>query len=122
MNQFYQEKYPEFKMLIEYIKELISKRALPADEDVMDDEAVQKFLNISKRKLAQLRADRKIKYYYSDDEPANKKSGVNEGIGNLKKGNRRSKIYYVLIDVVAYAKRNPVPAIADNIKLKGSGM
>ena len=71
MNKFYQEKYLEFKMLVDDIKELLSKTGSPPKETVMVDNDVQKMLKISKRKLAQLRAGRKITYHQPDDKPAN---------------------------------------------------
>ena len=71
MNKFYQEKYLEFKMLVDDIKELLSKKGSPPKETVMVDNDVQKMLKISKRILAQLRAGRKITYHQPDDKPAN---------------------------------------------------
>ena len=121
MYKTYEERYLELKMLIEELMEKLSKVTTPAEETIMDDIDVQKLLKISKRKLAELRAERAITYRQPKVKPANKKSGVNERVGNLRKGNRRSKIHYLLIDVLEYLERNKVPAIADNIKLKGSG-
>ena len=44
MNKFYQEKYLEFKMLVDDIKELLSKTGSPPKETVMVDNDVQKIL------------------------------------------------------------------------------
>jgi hypothetical protein len=67
----------------------------PAEEIVLDDVALQKYLNISKRKTAELREQRKITYSKPD-----------------------GRVYYLLSDVLSYVKKNQVKAIEDTLKIK----
>ena len=120
MKLHYTDRWPELKGLVDEIDEKISRVSLPADQVILDDVDVMRILKISKRKLAQLRADRKIKFYPTDDEPPSKKIKLLKAQESLKKGNRKSKIYYVLIDVLNYVKRNPVNPISNNFKINNN--
>jgi len=117
MKKHYTDNWPELKGLIEEIDERISKVSLPADQVILDDVDVLQMLKISKRKLAQLRAERKIKFYRTDDDPPSKIAKSKKILEPLQKGRRKSKIYYILIDVVNYVKRNPVNPISNNFKI-----
>lgn len=117
MKKHYTDNWPELKGLIDEIDERISKVSLPADQVILDDVDVLQMLKISKRKLAQLRAERKIKFYRTDDDPPSKIAKSKKNLEPLQKGRRKSKIYYFLIDVVNYVKRNPVNPISNNFKI-----
>lgn len=111
MIPHYTDRWPELKGLIAEFDERIAKISLPPEHVVLDDFDVQQMLKISKRKLAQLRAERKIKFYRTDDESLPKKvKAVHQS------GRRKSKIYYLLVDVLNYVKRNPVNPIIENLK------
>jgi hypothetical protein len=117
MKKHYTENWPELKGLVEEIDEIISKVSLPADQVILDDFDVLQLLKISKRKLAQLRSVRKIKFYRTDDDPPPKIAKSKKTVEPLQKGRRKSKIYYFLIDVVNYVKRNPVNPVSINFKI-----
>lgn len=116
MIAHYTDRWPELKGLVDEIEEKISRLTLPADQVILDDFDVLNMLKISKRKLAQLRSDRKIKFYRTDDDPPPKKIKSQKSQEQMQKGLRKSKIYYLLIDVINYVKRNPVNPISNNFK------
>lgn len=120
MKTHYTDRWPELKGLVDEIDEKISRVSLPADQVILDDVDVMRILKISKRKLAQLRAERKIKFYPTDYDPPPKKIKLLKAQEILKKGKRKSKIYYVLIDVLNYVKRNPVNPISNNFKINNN--
>lgn len=122
MKSHYTDRWPELKSFIDEVDERISRVSLPADQVILDDLDVQRTLKISKRKLAQLRAERKIKYYFSDDETPIPKNGSKTAMEDQLKGKRRGKIYYLYCDIIAYVKRNPVTTIFENLKLARYGM
>ena len=120
MKIHYTDRWPELKGLIDEIDEKISKVSLPADQVILDDVDVMNMLKISKRKLATLRSERRIKFYRTDDDPPPKKIKSQKTPVSLEKGRRKSKIYYFLSDVVAYVKRNPVNPISNNFKFNNN--
>ena len=61
----------------------------PAEEVILDEKGMQRYLSISPRTAAQLRVDGRITYY--------------------KQG---GKIYYKLSDILAYVEENKVEALA----------
>ena len=91
----YLQRWPELKEFIDDIDERVSRAFRPPSEVILDDFDLQKLLKISKRKSAQIRADREITYYKDN-----------------------GKIYYMLSDVIAYVTRNKVPAFWENLKFK----
>ena len=117
MKIHYTDRWPELKGLVDEIDEKISRVSLPADQVILDDVDVMNMLKISKRKLATLRAERRIKFYRTDDDPPPKKIKSQKALENIQKVRRKSKIYYFLSDVVAYVKRNPVNPISNNFKI-----
>lgn len=121
MKIHYTDRWPELKGLVDEIDEKISRVSLPADQVILDDFDVLRMLKISKRKLAQLRAERKIKFYRTDDDPPPSKKNKSQKVSKpLNKGVRKSKIYYLLIDVINYVKRNPVNPISNNFKINNN--
>jgi len=118
----YTERFPELKSLLKDFEERIERISLPPENVILDDLEVMRILNISKRKLAQLRSDRKIKYYTSDDAPKVKKTRIKELKTTSHKGIRRAKIYYLLCDVLVYVKRNPVVPIFEKLKIRPNGL
>ncbi len=120
MATHYTERWPELKGLVDEIDEKISKAYRPADQVILDDLDVMHILKISKRKLANLREKRKIKYYRSDEDPPppGNKTKNDNALKSNQRGRRKSKIYYFLNDVIAFVKRNPVNPISDNFKTK----
>ena len=122
MKPHYTDRWPALKGLIDEIDEKISKVSLPSDQVILDDVDVMNMLKISKRKLATLRSERRIKFYRTDDDPPPKKLKSQKTPVSLEKGRRKSKIYYFLSDVVAYVKRNPVNPISNNFKFNNNEM
>lgn len=122
MKSHYTDRWPELKSFIDEVEERISRVSLPADQVILDDLDVQRTLKISKRKLAQLRAERKIKYYNSEDAPVMQTASSKTVIEAQLKGKRKGKIYYLYCDIIAYVKRNPVTTIFENLKLARYGM
>ena len=122
MSYDYTERFPELKSLLKDFEERIERISLPPENVILDDLEVMKILNISKRKLAQIRSDRKIKYYTSGDAPKVKKIKLKEVKTTSHKGIRRAKIYYLLCDVLVYVKRNPVVPIFEKLKIRPYGM
>ena len=93
--QPYSDKWPELIFFIKDVNELVCRSHRPKEEVIMDDVDLRTFLKISKRKTAQLRAERKIKYYKAE-----------------------GKIFYTLADVIKYVKRFPFQTIEESTKFK----
>ena len=91
----YEQRYPWLKEFVSDMDERLSRAHRPASEVILDDLDLQQILKNSKRKTAQLRAQRQITYYKDD-----------------------GKIYYFLSDVIAYVSRHKVPAYWENLKFK----
>ena len=81
-----------------------SEDKLPADKIIMDTWDTIRYLKISQRKLAQLRADRLIRFYI----PGLK---MEPKAAKKEKGKRSGKIYFTLQDVLDYVKSNPIDPI-----------
>jgi hypothetical protein len=94
MNNLY-IKFPELKQFLIDIEERQMRAFRDPKEVILDDYDFCKLLKISKRKSAEIRARREIRYY---------KSG--------------GKVYYILSDVLEYIKRNAFPSIYESIKFK----
>lgn len=93
MNNLYL-KFPELKQFLNDIEERQMRALRDPQEVILDDVDFCALLKISRRKSAEIRAKREIRYY---------KSG--------------GKIYYLLSDVLAYIKRNAIPSIYEQSKL-----
>lgn len=93
MSQLY-SRNPEFKQLLLDIEEIQSRAYRDAKEVILDDLDLCKLLKISRRKSAEIRNKREIRYY---------KSG--------------GKVYYFLSDVLEYIRRNAVPSVYELSKL-----
>lgn len=93
MNNLYL-KFPELKQFLNDIEERQMRALRDPQEVILDDVDFCALLKISRRKSAEIRAKREIRYY---------KSG--------------GKIYYLLSDVLAYIKRNVIPSIYEQSKL-----
>ena len=93
MNNLYL-KFPELKQFLNDIEERQMRASRDPQEVILDDVDFCALLKISRRKSAEIRAKREIRYY---------KSG--------------GKIYYLLSDVLAYIKRNAIPSIYEQSKL-----
>ena len=91
----YLDRFPELQEFLKDVDERINKALRPAEEVILDETDLCKFLKISKRLAAKLRAERLITYH---------KSG--------------GKLYYKLCDVLKYATSNKVPSIYENLKIK----
>ncbi len=87
------KKIPELEELVRAFRYEVQQANRPASEVVMDDVDLQKFLKISKRKTAELRANGLIKYSKPD-----------------------GKVFYILSDVLEYVSKNTVEPIDINIK------
>lgn len=93
MNNLYL-KFPELKQFLNDIEERQMRALRDPQEVILDDVDFCAMLKISRRKSAEIRAKRQIRYY---------KSG--------------GKIYYFLSDVLEYIKRNAIPSIYEQSKL-----
>jgi hypothetical protein len=91
----YLDRFPELQEFLKDLEEIVNKAFRPAEEVVLDESDFCKFLKISKRLAAKLRAERLITYY---------KSG--------------GKLYYKLSDVLSYAFSNKIPAIVEKLKIR----
>ena len=91
-------KYPELKELLSQFRHELQNAQRPAEEVVLDDEAVMKMLNISKRKLQYLKADRIIPFHTIDA------------------GSPRT--YYILSDILELLKENRIDSISNNTRIK----
>jgi hypothetical protein len=96
------------KEAIEFLLEnSASLSGLPPELTILDDFDVQDLLKISKRKLAQLRADRKIEYHPTGRCKIKSKK-LEEELTQKSKGKRAGKIYYTLKGVIDYVKTTTV--------------
>lgn len=84
-----------------------SLSSLAPEFTILDDLDVQDLLKISKRKLAQMRADREIEYHPTGKAKLGSKK-LREAVNNKGKGKRAGKIYYTLAGVLNYVKSTTV--------------
>lgn len=71
---------------------------------ILDEYEVLKILRISKRKLAQLRADREIEFHPTGGKRYSNKA-LQNALDSKSRGNRAGRIYYTLQGVIDYIKR-----------------
>lgn len=84
-----------------------SLSSLPLELAILDDVDVMKILKISKRTLAQLRADRLIEYHPTG-KSKNQSKKLQDAIKEKSKGKRAGKIYYTWRGVWDYVNYNTV--------------
>lgn len=107
----YLARFPELVEFLADIENVLHRSQLPPEAIIMDDFDVCKMLKISKRKLAQLRADRLIEFY---------RTGINRESHSYMKSNSRKragKIYYTLQNILDYLNRFKVKPITRSKKL-----
>ena len=88
-------RWPELKEFLLELDQRTLRNTRDASEVILDDVDFCKYLHISKRKTAELRAQRKIRY---------SKTG--------------GKIYYFLSDILEYVRKNAIPAIETTNRLR----
>jgi len=88
-------KYPELAELAAFMKQQLEEMQRPASEVILDDVALREMLKVSKRTTSMYRSNRLIAYSF---------------LGG--------KIFYTLEDVLEAIKRNRVPALAEQLKIK----
>jgi hypothetical protein len=92
------ERFPEARELLHIIRHEIQQAQRPANEIILDDEAVMKMLCISKRKLQYMKSEEQIPYH------------------TLSPNSTRT--YYLLSDVLKLLEDNRIESIATNIRIK----
>lgn len=91
-----------------------SYSSLPPEFIILDDFDVMRILNISKRKLAQLRADRLIEFHPTG-KTKHKLNKVQLLLDAKNKGRRAGKIYYTLKGVIDYVMTTTVTPIFNHV-------
>lgn len=108
MKKANQKKTKEAKEFL--LENSASLSGLPPELSILDDFDVLDLLKISKRKLAQLRADREIEFHPTGKLKGKSKKLV-DAINVKSKGKRAGKIYYTLKGVIDYVKTSTVMPI-----------
>ena len=117
MSSNYLERFPELKIFLQDLEERLLRSHLPPDKIILDDYDVMKMLKISKRKLADMRAKRQIKFHPTGKKPAEFKAYLN-GKNFIVKGSRGGKNYYTLQGVLDYIETSTIDPIVNKINLK----
>ena len=106
MANNFSDRNSDLQRLVDKIEERLQQSQLPADKILFDNWDAMRFMKISKRKLAQLRADRLIRYHPTGLSA--KKNGT---------GRRSGKIYYSLQDIIDFIKSATVNPISQTKRL-----
>jgi hypothetical protein len=116
MSSNYLERFPELKIFLHDLEERFLRSHLPPDKIILDDYDVMKMLKISKRKLADMRAKRQIKFHPTGKKPAEFKAYLN-GKYFIVKGSRGGKNYYTLQGVMDYVESITVNPLSNQVNL-----
>ena len=95
---FMRESNLEYKEILHLLRHELSKIQRPANEIILDDEDVMRFLKISKRNLQYLKADRTIPYHHF--------------------GHNSPRTYYLLSDILDILKENRIESIPNYMRIK----
>ena len=88
-------KYPELRELAIFMKKQLEEMQRPANEIILDDVALRELLKVSKRTTSMYRSTQLIAYSF---------------LGG--------KIFYTLEDVLESIKRNRIPPLSEQSKIK----
>ena len=116
MAQTYLHRFPELKGFLDDIEERFLRSQLPPSKIILDDTDVMRMLKISKRKLAELRAKREIRFHPTGKSSTQKNNFSKAGTATTK-GRRAGKIYYTLDGVLEYIQRTTVKSILEKTKI-----
>lgn len=116
MTTNYLERFPELKLFLQDLEERFLRSHLPPDQIILDDYDVMKMLKISKRKLADMRAKRQIKFHPTGKRPVEYR-GYRNGKPVKVKGTRGGKNYYTLQAVLDYVQSITVDPISNQVNL-----
>ena len=116
MNKNYLEQFPELKLFLQDLEERFLRSHLPPEQIILDDFDVMKMLKISKRKLADMRAKRQIKFHPTGKRPVEYR-GCRNGNPIKVKGTRGGKNYYTLQAVLDYVQSTTVDPLVNKINL-----
>ena len=116
MTRNYLERFPELKIFLQDLEERFLRSHLPPDKIILDDYDVMKMLKISKRKLADMRAKRQIKFHPTGKKPAEFKAFLN-GKNFIVKGSRGGKNYYTLQGLMNYIESFTVNPLSNQVNL-----
>jgi len=116
MTTNYLERFPEMKIFLQDLEERFLRSHLPPDKIILDDYDVMKMLKISKRKLADMRAKRQIKFHPTGKKPAEFKAFLN-GKNFIVKGSRGGKNYYTLQGLMNYIESFTVNPLSNQVNL-----
>lgn len=116
MTTNYLERFPELKLFLQDLEERFLRSHLPPDQIILDDYDVMKMLKISKRKLADMRAKRQIKFHPTGKKPV-EYIGYRNGKSLKVKGTRGGKNYYTLQAVLDYVQNITVDPISNQVNL-----
>jgi|SanBayMetagenome_1026888.scaffolds.fasta_scaffold92643_1 hypothetical protein len=105
MAQPYTTRFPELNQFLNDIEDRFQRSQLPPESVILDDLDVMRMLKISKRKLAQLRADRLIQFYRTG------RNGKTPRPDRPASARRSGKIYYTLKGVMDYINQFKVAPI-----------
>jgi len=117
MSQSFFDQFPEMKIFLQDLEERFLRSHLPPDKIILDDYDVMKMLKISKRKLADMRAKRQIKFHPTGKKPAEFKAFLN-GKNFIVKGSRGGKNYYTLQGLLDYVQTSTIDPIVNKTNLK----
>lgn len=95
-QSFLFNRYPELKELISLFRYEIQNAQRPADEVILNDQDVMRILKISKRKLADMKANREIPY--SRPKP-------------------HTSSYYLLSDLLKWINKSRIESIENQRKI-----
>lgn len=116
MSQSFFDQFPEMKIFLQDLEERFLRSHLPPDKIILDDYDVMKMLKISKRKLADMRAKRQIKFHPTGKKPAEFKAFLN-GKNFIVKGSRGGKNYYTLQGLMNYIESFTVNPLSNQVNL-----
>ena len=116
MIKKYLDRFPELEEFLNDIEERLLRSQLPPERVILDDFDVMKMLKISKRKLADLRANRQIRFHPTGMNVSMSKKSTNKQIVDLK-GKRAGKIYYTLNGVLDYVQSTTIDPISKKSRL-----
>jgi hypothetical protein len=116
MTTNYLERFPELRLFLQDLEERFLRSHLPPDKIILDDYDVMQMLKISKRKLADMRAKRLIKFHPTGKRSVEYKSNRNPNPEKVR-DSRGGKNYYTLQGVLDYVQSKTVNPISEKINL-----
>ncbi|HTM91149.1 MAG TPA: hypothetical protein VL095_01930 [Flavisolibacter sp.] len=94
-HEYLFRKYPELRELAIFMIKQLEEPQRPAKEVILDDVGLRELLKVSKRTTAMYRSNRLISYSF---------------LGG--------KVFYILEDVLEAIRRNRIPCLSEQLKIK----